>query len=66
MTDSLTKWVLNVNVNVDFKKENGSHGVGHGGRQGGRQGGQHGGWSLVLVNWAQTFLTQSLPDLRVF
>ena len=42
------------------------HGVGHGDRQGGRQGGQHGGWLRELVNWAQTFSTWTLPDLRVF
>ena len=35
-------------------------------KQGGRQGGRHGDWSRVLVNWAQTCSTQTLPDLRVF
>ena len=51
-------------------QKNGRNGVGHGGRYGGRQKKMTSNlvdsWLRRLVNWAQTFMTRSLPDLRVF
>ena len=52
--------------NAHGGQQGGRHGGRHGGRQGGRPGGRQGGWSRVLVDWAQTFSTRTLPDLRVF
>ena len=47
-------------------KKNGRNGVGHGGRQKKMTSNLVDSWLRRLVNWAQTFMTRSLPDLRVF